>query len=254
MPPAGENEVKVATEFVRHYWSLLGTTQARAGLATLYQAHSQLSFEGTRYTGQQAIVQFLTSLTFQLQQAVTSMDVHIAHGCLIIFVTGNLIIDGNQQDIKKFSQVFVLANTNNNYWLAHDFFRLNPGNPGTPQAGLENETKLATEFVQHYWSGMTSNRAGLGSLYQAESTLSFEGQSSVGQQAIAAKLTGLTMQLQHQLKSLEVQVFSGCLLIFVNGDLVVDGGNVVKFSQTFLLASTNNSFWLLSDFFRLNYG
>ena len=45
-------------------------------------------------------------------------------------------------------------------------------------------------FVDHYYATFDSNRASLGALYTPEATLSFEGQKSVGQAAILAKLTG----------------------------------------------------------------
>lgn len=48
---------------------------------------------------------------------------------------------------------------------------------------------VARDFVRYYYQTFTSNRAGLSSLYQAQSMLSFEGQPFQGPQAIAEKLT-----------------------------------------------------------------
>jgi hypothetical protein len=48
---------------------------------------------------------------------------------------------------------------------------------------------VANNFVQFYYQTFTSNRAGLGALYQPHSMLSFEGQPFQGSQSIVEKLT-----------------------------------------------------------------
>ena len=47
---------------------------------------------------------------------------------------------------------------------------------------------VAGDFVRFYYQTFTSNRTGLGALYQAQSMLSFEGQPFQGPQAISEKL------------------------------------------------------------------
>lgn len=47
---------------------------------------------------------------------------------------------------------------------------------------------VARDFVRYYYQTFTSNRVGLGALYQPQSMLSFEGQPFQGPQAISEKL------------------------------------------------------------------
>lgn len=47
---------------------------------------------------------------------------------------------------------------------------------------------IARDFIRYYYQTFTANRAGLGSLYQPQSMLSFEGQPFQGPQAITEKL------------------------------------------------------------------
>ena len=51
--------------------------------------------------------------------------------------------------------------------------------------------EVAKAFVGHYYRMFDADRAGLGSLYQDASMLTFEGQKIQGSQGIVAKQTSL---------------------------------------------------------------
>jgi hypothetical protein len=82
----------------------------------------------------------------------------------------------------------------------------------------------------------------------------------MGCQQIMAILKGLKFKtVSHKVISVDAQPSgSGGILVYVQGDLKVDGGpNAVKFGQMFQLIptdSTGSNFWLHNDIFRLNYG
>ncbi|KAG8383306.1 hypothetical protein BUALT_Bualt05G0171000 [Buddleja alternifolia] len=85
---------------------------------------------------------------------------------------------------------------------------------------------VAKAFVEHYYSTFDTNRAGLASLYQETSMLSFEGQKFQGAQSITAKLTSLPFQqCQHQITTVDCQPSgpSGGMLVFVSGNLQLAG-------------------------------
>jgi len=90
--------------------------------------------------------------------------------------------------------------------------------------------------------------------------LSFEGSKIQGQQHIVDKLKGLSFQrVLHRIVTLDCQPSPGNgILVFVSGELVVDeGSQTIRFSQVFNLQPTPgaaNSFFVLNDLFRLNYG
>ncbi|XP_035542445.1 nuclear transport factor 2A isoform X3 [Juglans regia] len=95
--------------------------------------------------------------------------------------------------------------------------------------------QLAKAFVEHYYSTFDANRAGLVSLYQDESMLTFEGQKTQGSQNIVAKLTSLPFQqCQHGITTVDCQPSgpAGGMLVFVSGNLQLAGEqHALKFSQ-----------------------
>ncbi|KAK6116603.1 hypothetical protein DH2020_049709 [Rehmannia glutinosa] len=94
---------------------------------------------------------------------------------------------------------------------------------------------VSKAFVEHYYSTFDTNRAGLVSLYQDASMLTFEGQKIQGAQAIAAKLANLPFQqCQHQISTVDCQPSGpvGGMLVFVSGTLQLAGEqHPLKFSQ-----------------------
>ncbi|CAI0561016.1 unnamed protein product [Linum tenue] len=97
----------VAKAFVDHYYSMFDSN--RAGLASLYEDGSMLTFEGQKIQGSQNIVAKLTSLPFQqCQHSITTVDCQPSGpaGGMLVFVSGNLQLAGEQHAL-KFSQVCV---------------------------------------------------------------------------------------------------------------------------------------------------
>ncbi|KAG5378861.1 hypothetical protein IGI04_026704, partial [Brassica rapa subsp. trilocularis] len=94
---------------------------------------------------------------------------------------------------------------------------------------------VAKAFVEHYYTTFDSNRAGLVSLYQEGSMLSFEGQKIQGSQNIVAKLTSLPFQqCKHNITTVDCQPSGPAngMLVFVSGNLQLAGEqHALKFSQ-----------------------
>eukprot|EP00296_Roombia_truncata_P009202 JP447770.1.p2 GENE.JP447770.1~~JP447770.1.p2 ORF type:complete len:124 (+),score=35.42 JP447770.1:60-431(+) len=122
---------------------------------------------------------------------------------------------------------------------------------------MADPNAVGTAFVNHYYNVFDTNRAGLQSLYQAQSMLTFEGQQLLGPEAIVGKLTSLPFQaVKHQVSTCDVQPAPNGILVFVCGQLVVDEDpNPLKFSQVFQLLPLpdNSGYWVFNDMFRLNY-
>lgn len=87
-----------------------------------------LTFEGKQFLGSQNIVQHLTTLQFQqVVHQTTTIDAQpTTGGAILVFVSGNIFVDGQQTPI-KFSQVFHLIPEQGSYWVYNDMFRLNYG-------------------------------------------------------------------------------------------------------------------------------
>ncbi|XP_010680019.2 nuclear transport factor 2B [Beta vulgaris subsp. vulgaris] len=122
-----EQSEQVAKAFVDHYYTTFDTN--RAGLSNLYQENSMLSFEGQKFLGGQNIVGKLTSLPFeQCKHSITTIDCQLSgpNGTtLIVFVSGNLQLAGEQHPL-KFSQMFYLLPTpQGSFYVQNDIFRLN---------------------------------------------------------------------------------------------------------------------------------
>jgi glycine/serine hydroxymethyltransferase len=97
----------LAKAFVDHYYATFDTN--RAGLATLYQDGSMLTFEGAKFMGAANIASKLTSLPFALcQHTIATVDCQLSgpQGGMIVFVSGNIATSAEeQQRPHKFSQV-----------------------------------------------------------------------------------------------------------------------------------------------------
>ncbi|XP_006365034.1 nuclear transport factor 2-like [Solanum tuberosum] len=116
----------VAKAFVDYYYTTFDTN--RAGLANVYQESSVLSFEGQKYQGTQSISGKLTGLPFQqCKHQINTVDCQPsgAAGGMLVFVSGNLSLPGEQHAL-KFSQMFHLIPTQGgSFYVQNDIFRLN---------------------------------------------------------------------------------------------------------------------------------
>jgi hypothetical protein len=89
---------------------------------------------------------------------------------------------------------------------------------------------VGTQFVQHYYTTIDSNRANLATLYSQESMLSFEGEQYLGVEAIMGKLQSLP-SMQHAATSFDYQpTVNNGIIAFVTGQLAIDGGNPMNYT------------------------
>ena len=118
-------------------------------------------------------------------------------------------------------------------------------------------TQIGQQFVTHYYKTFDRNRSELGSLYSAQSMLSFESQQFQGVEGIVQKLVSLHFQtVEHQIVTTDCQPGpNNGVIVLVTGTLLVDGGqNPLKYAQCFQLAPCPTGYFVLNDMFRLNYG
>ncbi|KDQ59639.1 hypothetical protein JAAARDRAFT_175095 [Jaapia argillacea MUCL 33604] len=118
---------------------------------------------------------------------------------------------------------------------------------------------VAKQFTDFYYSTFDSGRANLQPLYREGSMLTWEGTPIMGAAAITEKLTGLPFErVVHKITTLDAQPSSptmASMIVSVTGLLVVDDSpNPLQFSQVFQLIPEGQSYFVLNDIFRLNYG
>ncbi|KAL7799197.1 hypothetical protein V8C37DRAFT_399019 [Trichoderma ceciliae] len=121
--------------------------------------------------------------------------------------------------------------------------------------------EIAKQFVNGFFTGMSTNIQGLAAVYNSESVLTFESQKFEGASAILEKLTGLPFKMSgHQLSTLDAQLASGDLLILVTGKLKVDDDeNLINFVQNFKVSVGQGpggeitGFVVKNDIFKLVY-
>jgi hypothetical protein len=86
-----------------------------------------LSVQGEKCQGATAIVGKLTSLSFNKVQhnpKTMTVDVHPGgNNSLIVFVTGELILEGEEMPL-RFSQVFHLIAEGTNFYVQNDILRI----------------------------------------------------------------------------------------------------------------------------------
>ncbi|KAK1260137.1 Nuclear transport factor 2 [Acorus gramineus] len=124
---------------------------------------------------------------------------------------------------------------------------------------VEQLELVAKAFVDHYYHLFDNNRTSLSSLYGTTSMLTFEGQKIHGAEEIARKLIELPFNhCKHFVSTVDGQPSSvlGGILVFVSGSLQLPGEeHLLKFSQMFqLIPTSQDSFYVQNDIFRLNYG
>lgn len=118
--------------------------------------------------------------------------------------------------------------------------------------------EVAKAFTQHFYTTLDTNVAGLASLYQPQSTLTFEGQTVTGADNIVQKYQSVG-QVQHNVPQLTVD-HQSCgdnnLLVFVTGQLQIGGQTQpLLFAHTFqLIATAPGNYYIHNELFRLIYG
>mmetsp|Transcript_25334 Transcript_25334/g.55036 ORF Transcript_25334/g.55036 Transcript_25334/m.55036 type:complete len:124 (+) Transcript_25334:78-449(+) len=117
----------VGGAFLDYYYNIFQSN--RAGLANLYQEASMLTFEGQKFQGAQAILGKLTTLPFGACKVIISTKdcQPSVSGGILVFVTGSVQTEGENQAPLKFSQVFHLMQVGSNFVVTNDMFRLNYG-------------------------------------------------------------------------------------------------------------------------------
>ncbi|KAL6696500.1 hypothetical protein J3F84DRAFT_370271 [Trichoderma pleuroticola] len=126
---------------------------------------------------------------------------------------------------------------------------------------MSNIEEIAKQFVNGFFTGMSTNIPGLAAVYSPESVLTFESQKFEGAEAILGKLTSLPFKMSgHHLSTLDAQLASGDLLILVTGKLKVDEDeNLINFVQNFKVSVTQGpggeitGFVVKNDIFKLVY-
>eukprot|EP01134_Creolimax_fragrantissima_P006511 CFRG6511T1 len=113
---------EIGDQFAQFYYQTFDTN--RAGLAPLYQADSMMTWEGTACQGQQAIIEKLSTLSFQsVAHNITRIDCQPGpDNSVLVMVIGQLKAD--QDAPLPFSQVFQLKSLNGNYYCYNDIFSL----------------------------------------------------------------------------------------------------------------------------------
>jgi len=83
--------------------------------------------------------------------------------------------------------------------------------------------------------------------------LTFEGEQFLGQEAIYGKLSSFG-QVTHKVNTLDVQpTVNEGIMAFVSGELSIEGGNAMMFTEVFHLAKGGQSgYYVHNDIFRLS--
>jgi len=120
-------------------------------------------------------------------------------------------------------------------------------------------TTIAKDLTGFYYDNFARDRAGLAPLYRLNSMLTWEGKTFAGVGNIVEHLTELPFEkVKHRISTCDAQPSSldmSTLLISVTGFLIVDDGEQpLSFTQVFVLAKDDETFYVLNDIFRLNLG
>ena len=118
---------------------------------------------------------------------------------------------------------------------------------------------VGSQFIAHFYSTLTTNRAQLGGLYTDQSMLSYEGEQFLGREQIMGKLGGLpnlTYDSEGAVADYQPSVNNG-IFVLVQGTLYIDGNREqpLRFTHTFLLQQGGEQgYFVMNEVFRLSLG
>lgn len=118
--------------------------------------------------------------------------------------------------------------------------------------------EIAAAFVNHFYTTLNTNPAGLAGLYQPQSSMTFEGNKIEGADAIVQKYQSLG-KISHNIpmltKDVQISTSNSAMLIFVTGQLKIgEEGNPLLFSHCFQLVATGpGQYYVHNELFRLIY-
>ena len=90
-------------------------------------------------------------------------------------------------------------------------------------------------------------------LFSDQSMLTFEGEQFMGQQAIYGKLSSFG-KVEHKVSTLDAQPsLNEGIIVFVSGELSIEGGNALMFTACFNLAKGGSQgYYVHNEIFRLS--
>ncbi|XP_061681997.1 nuclear transport factor 2-like [Syngnathoides biaculeatus] len=114
---------KVGEDFVQWYYNQFDNTN-RMELVNLYAEGATLTWEGTLFSGREAIAGKLTGMPFQqIKHIITDHDIQpTLDKSILVMVFGQLKADNDLP--LAFHQVFMLKPLNGNWVCTNDVFRL----------------------------------------------------------------------------------------------------------------------------------
>jgi len=120
---------------------------------------------------------------------------------------------------------------------------------------MSQPTQVASQFLSAYYRALDTNPASVGTFYQDVSTLSFQGESITGKDAIASKLAGLGVppNSPRRITATDAQescVGNGAIVVFVTGEWAGQ-----QYQEAFHLVPTSSGgFYVHNCIFRLASG
>ena len=118
-----------------------------------------------------------------------------------------------------------------------------------------NPKELSQQFLNAYYNTLMTNRSQLVTYYRENSQMCYEGDSCVGTKAINDKIEGLSFKtIEYKFESNECQttVMPNAIIVAVNGTLQMDGADVFRFYQVFVLCQDQQgNFYVANDIFKL---
>ncbi|KAI8869411.1 nuclear transport factor 2 [Ramicandelaber brevisporus] len=120
---------------------------------------------------------------------------------------------------------------------------------------MASPVQVAQQLGGFYYQTFKTNRGQLASLYKDQSVLSWNGEEVKGAAAIATKLTELPFEkVEFNVMNCDAQISNpdiGTIIVLVSGQLSIDDGPGLNFTQAFQLVPEGGSYWIYNDIFRL---
>lgn len=115
--------------FLEQYFGAMRLNrEGRQSLINFYSNASQMTYTGSHFKGLKDIAEKIESFgfeTIQYQNMTSDVQEGPIPGSMLVFVSGYLMMDGNNNEQFRFSQVFnIVPNGTGGYYIHNDIFSI----------------------------------------------------------------------------------------------------------------------------------
>lgn len=116
----------IGKAFAEQYYAIFDNKDTRPNVNQMYSPDGLLTFEGSQFSGRDAIGEKMKTIPLDnMQRVISTIDSQpMIDGGIVVTVVGQLKNNDANDKVMPFCQTFVLKPAENSFFIFHDIFRL----------------------------------------------------------------------------------------------------------------------------------